>query len=320
MLNFGITSKILRLGEWHAQTLVASLGRLTRKPFGTALTIGIIGIALALPMSLELFAMNARSVAGSWQTALDLSVYLKMGLSEKDISITHVSITKLPGIASAQLIMPADALKEFRRWSGLGTAIDELNENPLPAAIIVRPRSRADGRPDSESIDLLAHTLEAIPNVEHVRFDTGWVGRFTAILDTVRRAAWVLGTLLSLGVLLVIGNTIRVDVEGRRSEIEVLKLVGGSNSFVRRPFLYAGIWYGLGGGTVALALVHSLVLALKGPLGRVAAAYGSKFELLGPSLGRSLALLASSVLLGWLAAWIFANHQLRSIEPGQTHL
>ena len=320
MLNFGTTNKILRFGEWHAQTLVASLGRLTRAPFGTALTVGIIGIALALPMSLEVFSMNARSAAGSWQTALDLSVYLKMGLSEKEVSASYASIAKQPGIATAQLIMPADALKEFRRWSGLGIAIDELKENPLPATVVVRPQPTHDGQAASVSINLLAHNLETIPNVEHVWFDTGWVQRFTAILDSIRRAAWVLGALLSLGVLLVIGNTIRVDVEGRRNEIEVLKLVGGSNSFVRRPFLYAGIWYGLGGGLVALTLVHALVLALKGPLGRVAAAYGSKFELLGPNLGLSLALLASSVLLGWLGAWIFTNHQLRSIEPGQTQI
>jgi cell division transport system permease protein len=300
--------------ERHLQTLVASLGRLARAPFGTALTIGVIGIALALPACLELVVVNARALSGGWANALDLTVYLKPHLPDHDAAQLVERIGARGEVASAHLVTAAEGLAEFRRWSGLGAALDVLTDNPLPAAIVVRPRVTEGG--DPAAIGVLADALRTLPGVDQVQLDTDWVRRFTAILDALRRAVAVVALLLGLAVLLIVGNTIRLDIDARRAEIEVIKLVGGSDGFVRRPFLYGGFWYGLGGGLVAWLLVESFVLTLAGPIGRVAAAYGSRFAITGPSLETSAALLAGGALLGWIGAFVSASRHLRAIEPG----
>ncbi len=301
--------------ERHLQTLVASLGRLARAPFGTALTIGVIGVALALPTGLELLVVNARVVATGWQNALDLTVYLKPQLAEHDGAQLAERIGARGDVASARLVSAAEGLAEFRRWSGLGAALEALKDNPLPAAIVVEPRV-VQGAGDAATVTSLAAALRALPGVDQVQLDTEWVRRFTTILDAVRRTVGLVAALLGLAVLLIVGNTIRLDIDARRVEIEVTKLVGGSDSFVRRPFLYGGFWYGLGGGISAWLLVEGFVLILTGPIGRVAAAYGSGFEVHGPDLETTMLLLGSSGALGWLGAFVSATRHLRAIEPG----
>jgi cell division transport system permease protein len=301
--------------ERHLQTFVASLGRLARAPFGTALTVGVIGIALALPACLELVVVNARALSGGWANALDLTVYLKPHLPDHDATQLAERIGARGDVASAHLVTAAEGLAEFRRWSGLGAALDALTDNPLPASIVVRPRV-IEGSDDPAAVGVLADALRTLPGVDQVQLDTDWVRRFTAILDALRRVVGVIALLLGLGVLLIVGNTIRLDIDARRAEIEVIKLVGGSDGFVRRPFLYGGFWYGFGGGLVAWLLVESFVLTLAGPIARVAAAYGSRFAMTGPGLETSLALLAGGALLGWVGAFVSATRHLRAIEPG----
>ena len=301
--------------ERHLQTLVASLGRLVRAPFGTALTIGVIGIALALPACLELVVENARALSGGWANALDLTVYLKPHLPERDATQLAERIGARGDVASARLVTAAEGLAEFRRWSGLGAALDALTENPLPAAVVVRPRVAAQSG-DPAAVGALADALRTLPGVDQVQLDTDWVRRFTAILDALGRALAVVALLLGLAVLLVVGNTIRLDIDARRAEIEVIKLVGGSDGFVRRPFLYGGFWYGLGGGVVGWLLVESFVLTLAGPIARVAAAYGSQFAIAGPGVATSALLVGGGAALGWIGAFISATRHLRAIEPG----
>jgi cell division transport system permease protein len=310
----GVGARLRGLGERHVQTFVASLGRLARAPFGTALTIGVIGIALALPACLGLVVVNARSLAGGWQDALDLTLYLKPSLPNHDAEQLREHIAVRADVASARLVSAAQGLDEFRRWSGLGAALDALKDNPLPAAIVVQPRF---GEPrDAATIERLADALRAQPGVDQVQLDTAWVRRFTAILDGLERAATLLAAALAVAVLLVVGNTIRLDIDTRRAEIEVTKLVGGSDGFVRRPFLYSGVWYGLGGGLLAVALLGSLVLGLTGPVAHIAGAYGSPFALRGPGAGAAFALVGGGALLGWLGAFVSATRHLRAIEPG----
>ncbi|MBS0394525.1 MAG: cell division protein FtsX, partial [Proteobacteria bacterium] len=301
--------------ERHLQTLVASLGRLARAPFGTALTVGVIGIALALPACLELLVGNARQLAGGWADALDVTVYLKPKLPDHDAQQLAERIGARGDVASARLVTPAEGLAEFRRWSGLGAALDALSDNPLPAVVVVRPRLVA-GAEDPAAVGVLADALRTLPGVDQVQLDTDWVRRFTAILDALRRGVAVVAGLLALAVLLITGNTIRLDIDARRAEIEVIKLVGGSDGFVRRPFLYGGFWYGLGGGVLGWLLVEGLVLTLQGPVARVAAAYGRGFTLAGPDAALSLALLGAGAGLGWLGAFVSATRHLRAIEPG----
>jgi cell division transport system permease protein len=311
----GLGTRVAGWFERHLQTLVASLGRLARAPFGTALTIGVIGIALALPACLELLVSNARTLSGGWQSALDLTVYLKPKLADHDAQQLAETIAARADVASARLVTAAEGLAEFRRWSGLGTALDALKDNPLPASIVIRPRL-VEGAGDWTALGALTAALRALPGVDQVQLDTDWVRRFTAILDALRRAVLLLACVLGIAVLLVVGNTIRLDIDTRRAEIEVTKLVGGSDGFVRRPFLYGGFWYGLGGGLAAWLLIETLVAALSGPLGRVAAAYGSRFVLGGLDAPRALALLGGGALLGWIGAFVSATRHLRAIEPG----
>jgi cell division transport system permease protein len=309
------TTQLAGLIERHAQTLVASLGRLARAPFGTALTIGVIGIALALPAFLQLAVVNARALSGGWQGALDLTVYLKPALPEHDAAQLAERLAARPELASVRLVTATEGLAEFRRWSGLGTALDALQDNPLPATIVVRPR-QIEGTDNAAAVGTIAESLRTLPGVDQVQVDTEWVRRFTAILDALRRAVALVAVLLGLAVLMIVGNTIRLDIDARRAEIEVTKLVGGSDGFVRRPFLYGGFWYGLGGGLVAWLLVEGLVLTLGGPVGRIAAAYGSSFQVQGPDAVAALALLGGGVALGWIGAFVSATRHLREIEPG----
>ena len=307
--------------ERHLQTLVASLGRLARAPFGTLLTVGVIGIALALPACLHLLVANARALSGGWESALDLTAYLKPVLPEREAAQLAEQIAARPDVASARLVTASAGLEEFRRWSGLGAALDALKDNPLPAAIVVRPRLTADlgdtpGAAAVAAIGVLGDALRALPGVDQVQLDTGWVRRFTALLEALRRAVLIVTAVLAVAVLAIVGNTVRLDIDSRRAEIEVTKLVGGSDGFVRRPFLYGGFWYGLGGGLLAVLLSEAIALAFEGPVARVASAYGSSFRLAGLDGAAAFALLGGGAVLGWLGAWLSATRHLRAIEPG----
>ncbi len=205
-----------------------------------------------------------------------------------------------------------DALAEFRKDSGFGEALDALKDNPLPHALVVRPA--AEFR-DPALVDTLSADLRKIDGVDIVQLDTAWVSRFNAILDVVRRVVLLAAGLFALGILVIVGNTIRLDIENRRDEIEVTKLVGGSDGFVRRPFLYNGVWYGLGGGLVAWLTVTVVIALLGEPVQRIAGLYGSSFQLHGLGPAGSAVLLVGGVLLGWLGSFIAATKEIRGIEP-----
>jgi cell division transport system permease protein len=215
-------------------------------------------------------------------------------------------------VEEAQLILADEALKEFRRDSGFGDAIDALNENPLPHTIVVRPASTYTNTANLQS---LAADVRALPSVEVVQLDTAWVNRLNAILEAFQRGLILAAAVLGLGVMVIVGNTIRLDIQNRRDEIEVTKLVGGSDAFVRRPFLYNGFWYGLGGAATAWVITLVAIAVLREPVGKLAGLYGSSFQLgvLGPEA--SAVLLAGGVALGWLGSYIAATRHLRKIEP-----
>ncbi len=299
--------------ERHAQTLVSSLGRLLSMPLATFLTMAVIGAALAIPGCIYVLVQNARSVSVAYTDALDLSVYLKAGASESQAHALSHQIGLRTDVASVRVVSASEGLKQFREWSGMGVALDALKDNPLPHAIIVKPRaSQAD---PSVMLDVMQRELMAMPGVDQVSMDAAWVHRFLALLDALSRTLRILAILLAVAVLVVVGNTIRLDIDVRRPEIEVTKLVGGSDAFVRRPFLYGGLWYGLGGGLIAYAVVSAFILGLSGPIDRVAAAYGSHFVLHNLQGGAVLTLLLGGALLGWLGAYLSATWQLAQIEP-----
>lgn len=296
----------------HAQVFVASLGRLTRQPLGTFMTIAVIGIALALPASLELLVRNARTATGSWNEALDLSVYFKGDVKISKVEQLARNLRERPGVAEARVIPADEALAEFREFSGFGAALDALTDNPLPHAMVVRPDADHDSPADIAS---LQRYLQNWPEVDLVQVDTEWVSRFHSILELLRRIVTLAGALLAIGVIVIVGNTIRLDIENRRAEIEVTKLVGGSDAFVRRPFLYGGFWYGLAGGALACGLVGLGVWLLRAPVNRLTGLYGSDFRLVGMDAATVGLLLGGGALLGWAGSWLAAARHLRSIEP-----
>lgn len=298
--------------ERHLQTLVGSLGRLWQQPFATLLTVLVIGIALALPACLHVMVQNVRAASGGWSNALDVSVYMKQSAKLDETQQVAERIRKRRDVAEVTVVEADAALEEFRRNSGFGEALEALKDNPLPHALVVRP---AEGFREAGQVAALTEELRALPGVDIVQLDTEWVSRFNAILDVVRRVVFLAAGLFALGILVIVGNTIRLDIENRRDEIEVTKLVGGSDAFVRRPFLYNGVWYGLGGGVIAWLIVAIVILVLGEPVRNIAGLYGSSFTLQGLGSRGSLALVLGGIVLGWLGSFIAATRELRGIEP-----
>ena len=297
----------------HAQTLVGTLGRLTRQPGGTAMTVAVIGIALALPAGLQLLVANVRALSGQWDDSVELSVYLEPGTSLDRARTVAREVGEMDGVSEVEFVSAEDSLARFRESSGLGATLDALGENPLPHLVAVRPGPEHSS---PEALDALAQALRELPEADLVQADTEWVRRLYAMLDVVRRIVLLAAVMLSVGVVVIVGNTIRLDIQNRRDEIEVTKLIGATDAFIRRPFLYLGFWYGLAGGLLALLLVEAGLVVLSGPVGRLAGLYGSTFRPAGPGLGGGLLLVAGGAALGWLGAWASASRHMRRIEPG----
>ena len=294
------------------QTFLASLGKLVRQPFATALTLGVIGLGLALPACLHLVVVNAATVTAGIGETVQLTVYLKQPTTPEQARKVQQGLDARDDVLSAKLVSPEEGLREFEAMSGFGEALQALEDNPLPYAITLRPAPLFDS---PAAVESLADELKTLPEVDIVQADTEWVRRLDAILGALAQVVRILAILLGLGVVVIVGNTIRLDINNRREEIEVVKLVGGSNAFVRRPFLYSGAWYGLGGGLLAVLIVSAAVGLLAGPVERVAELYGSAFRLQGLGREAMLALVLGGGLLGWIGSWITASYHLERIEP-----
>ncbi|MGH8197701.1 MAG: permease-like cell division protein FtsX [Steroidobacteraceae bacterium] len=303
---------VLILFERHAQALLGSLGRLARQPFATFLTIAVIGIALALPAALYLLVSNMRVATAGLADTVQLSVFLRMSTTEPEAKNSASAIAARSGVEEAVLVSPDEGLAEFRALSGIGDALQALPENPLPWLIKVRPSRTGD---TAAAVEELAAELRKTEHVDMVEADTAWVQRLHALQDTLQQLVLLVAIVLAIGVLAVVGNTIRLEINGRRAEIEVTKLVGGSNAFVRRPFLYSGLWQGLGGGLLAAGLVAVGLMALEPYVAQLATAYGAAFRLRGLTIREWPVIVAGGAALGILGAWLAAGYHLRRIEP-----
>ncbi len=275
------------------------------------MTIMVIGVTLALPAAAHLIIKNVQSLSGNWENALDFSLYLEQQMSAEEATRLADLIRQRADVQEVTLILSDEALEEFKVQSGFGQALDHLAVNPLPHTIVVRPSASNT----EQSLTLMHEELETLPETDFVQADTEWVQRFHAILDMVQRATTIGAALLAAAIVVVIGNTIRLDIQNRREEIEVTKLIGASNGFVRRPFLYSGLWYGLGGGVVALLLVAYGMFALKEPVGRLAGLYNSSFSMLSLNLAESAAIVGTGIALGLAGSWLAVARHLRRIEP-----
>jgi cell division transport system permease protein len=296
----------------HAQVLVGSLGRIVSQPFATLMTMGVIAVALALPLFLSLLLQNARNATGNWNEAYDLSVYMDKKANGARAQSLAKQLRLRGDVASVRLITAEQALAEFRSDSGFGSALDALADNPLPDTLIVTPTLSSSTPQGTET---LKNAIAGMSDVQTVQIDTEWVKRLHAMLDLLRRVVLLTGALLGIGIVLIVSNTIRLDILNRRAEIEVMKLVGASDGFTRRPFLYSGIWYGLGGGLLALLLVGVASTVLARPVAQLAFLYGSSFSMQGLKIVTALVVLGLAVGLSWLGSWLAATRHIRAIEP-----
>ncbi|MFT6790975.1 MAG: cell division transport system permease protein [Cellvibrionaceae bacterium] len=299
---------------WHHHRIscIDSLARLLATPLQSLLTSMVIAIALALPTLLYLGLENVQRLDQSWQDNAQMSVFIKYGARSNAIDRLVERWQSDSTIAAIDRITPGAALAEFEQYSGLGDVLQEFEENPLPNVLMIQPTSATD---TPQKLVELQTRLQADPLVDKVQLDMGWLQRLHELLTLGERLVVALGILLSLGVLLVIGNTLRLTIENRREEIVVTKMVGGTNGFIRRPFLYTGVWYGLGGGLLAILLLLLVGQWLSSPLDKLINLYESNHSLSGLHLETSLVLLSGSGFLGWLGAWLAVSRHLQAIEP-----
>jgi len=295
----------------HVTVAKSSFGRLVRQPFASLMIIMVIAVTLALPAALNLAIKNFAAISGSWDEALDFSVFLRKSVTVSEAEGLARLIAQRADVADVKLIKADDALEEFKRQSGFGDALDQLSTNPLPHTLVVRPGPANT----AQSMILLREELSRLPETELVQVDTEWVQRFHAILEIAQRTVTIAAGLLGLAIIVIIGNTIRLEIQNRRDEIEVTKLIGASNAFVRRPFLWSGFWYGLFGSLLALALVQYGLFLLQPAIGRLAGLYQSGITVLTLDLRDGLAIVGIGVGLGLAGSWLAAARHMRAIEP-----
>lgn len=296
----------------HAQMALSALGDLSRNPLSTLMTAAVIGIALALPGGLHLLVDNVRGLSSTWHGAASISLFLADDVDDTQAERVRQLVDRRADVAETRLISRAQALDEFRRLSGFGEAVDLIEENPLPPVVLVRPDASAA---DSAAVARIADELEAYREIELAQVDLQWVQRLAAITDAIERGTLILAVVLAGAVLLIIGNTIRLEIQNRQHEIEVMKLVGGTNAFIRRPFLYEGLWHGLFGATIALLLIVGSLQLLDDSVQRLAGLYASDYSLdLADPLGL-VAILIGGPLLGLGGAWLAVGRHLSRIEP-----
>lgn len=307
-MRTGVKTYFLR----HAQVFFYSLGQLWRTPFSMLMTAAVIGIALALPTGLHVLLKNAQVLSGGWDGVAKLSVYLKTSVSDGQAKQLSNRIRQLPQVAEVDFISREQALAEFKRQSGFGDALTALDDNPLPAVLVITPKLQHN---DAASIQDLADALKQDKSVEFTQLDRQWLQRLYGIMAIVGRGVILLGAALALAVILVVGNTIRLAIQNRREEIVVVKLIGGTDAFIRRPFLYTGFWYGLFGGIIALVLVELALWLISGPVENLAGLYASSFALHKLDTGTITTLLILSILLGLGGSWLAVGRHLREIEP-----
>ncbi len=311
-VSIGLLDRIKSYFANHREVAFTSFRRMLKAPLVNLMTWSVIAIAIALPVGLFVFLQNIQQLSSGWDNAVQISVYLKTDVSQARGQALAGQLEQKPEIERIHYISSEQALVEFQQLSGFGEALSYLDENPLPAVIVVYPRTD-----DSTLLttSTLLSTLQELPEVEQAQMDLEWVQRLYGIMQLAQRSVLALGLLLSLAVLLVIGNTIRLAIEARREEIVVVKLVGGTDAFVRRPFLYTGIWYGLGGGLGAWLIINSILLWLSDPVSSLVGAYSSQFSLSGLGLFETLMLMLSSAMLGLFGAWLAVGRHLSKIEP-----
>lgn len=300
------------LMQYHVQAWRVCWQQLRRAKMASLMTVLVIGLALALPSSLLMVLQNVKLVGAGLEHGRQISLYLQSDLTQQQIESALTEIRQLPAVASVNYISPEQGLKDLQSFIDVHQVLDDLPKNPLPPVIEVFPMPNID---NEQAMNNLTLQLRQIPEVSSAKMDMQWLARFSSIVALAQRATWLLLGLFSLAVLLVVSNTIRMSTQHRHHEIEVLKMIGATNAYVRLPFLYSGLIVGLAGGAVAWCLNGLLVLSLKAPVQALAALYDSVYQILGLSPVNGAILLIFSAILGLIGARFAVNRHIALIEP-----
>ena len=304
--------RIRKLLAHHWQASASSLRGLCNSPVATMLTALVIALTLTLPALFWVFTDNLSQLTLNWQRSGHISLYLRLSASHADENALLERLRKTPGVGHAILIPPSEALKELQQQEGMQDMLRYLPENPLPATIDIIPTSDVN---TPAALELLFAELKSDPLVEQAKLDMEWIQRLYAILGFAAKLSHALMALLALAVLLIIGNTLRLAIHNHYEEIQVLKLVGATDAYIARPFLYSGIWYGVAGTFFALLLISLFLASLSRVVERLASVYQLHYSLSGLSFRQASLLMLSAILLGWLGACLSVRRQLTSIEP-----
>lgn len=285
---------------------------LFRQPFSTLLTVMVIAISLTLPNVCYLIWKNSGHAARQWYPSPQLTVYLHKNLKDATAQETIAALQRVPGVAKINALSRQQALAEFRQWSGFAEALDLLDENPLPYTAIITPDSAYQ---TSEALTRLRDTLAAVQGVDQVRMDISWFSRLTALTNLVGQIASLIALLMVISVFLVIGNSVRLNIFARRDTINVQKLIGATDGFILRPFLYGGAALGMAGALLSLIFTGLMIWRLETVVSQVAAVFGTTFHLKGLGLDESLLLVIIATMAGWLAARLATGRHLKQFSP-----
>lgn len=298
----------------HLQSFFFSLGLMARAPISTLMTAAVLGIALALPAGLYVLLDNVNRLTEHWDGGNRISVFLRPGESDDAAESLAARLREWREIEQVTVITRAQALAEYRRMSGFSEVLDAFEDvNPLPAVLNVLPAPHVQ---DPATMQTVLASITRLPAVDFAHFDLEWLNRLDAIVEIARRGVYLLASVLALGVVLIVGNTIRLGIENRREEIEIARLFGATNAFIRRPFLYGGLLFGVFGAGIAGVIVAAGFVVLKPAVGQLSSLYGSDYGLSGLGAGGSLVLVGVGAGLGLVGAWVAVGRHLLA-GPGR---
>lgn len=299
----------------HSYSFFSSLGVLLRHRIGTLMTVMVLGIAMFLPLGLYVTLANLEGMNLRQDEWSAVTVFFKSAVKQQEVNRVAGELEKLFQPEAIVIISPEQGMTEFRDASGFGESLDILEENPLPWVLQVSPRSGETGQM-KKRVDEMTAFLQSTDSVELTQFDYKWLQRLGRMMELGQAAVTMLIILFGAAVVVVVANTIRLDVASHAEEIEILALVGAGDAFVRQPFLYTGLWYGLMGGLLSILLLSLTLLYLGRPLGLLLETYGTVFSMRGLGGYNTLWVLSVGGLLGWLGAWISVQRYLRQLRVG----
>ena len=308
----GLRDKINAHRDVHAHALFSSLGRLVASPFTSIMTIAVLAIAISLASGFYILVNNLQQLTGNFETSNQISLFLRDDVSDMHANKLANNVRDNINVKEVKLITREQALADFKSYSGFGAVIERLEENPLPIVIEVLAKNTLD---DKETLSSLFKSFQQYPEVDFAQMDTQWVERLQSIVSLVRLFTSLVNMLLAAAVLFIIGNTVRLELHARREEVVIAKLVGATNSFIYRPFLYTGFWIGFLSGMSAWFIVTILMLILRQSVEVLSELYGGGFHLMFLSFSETLAMISLTSFLGVLGSWVVLICQLQNTRP-----